>query len=73
MKASAEKRSSLLCFVTYKKAKLRQKEEATFWASLCTKRREGVFSPSAQNTDFVHIKATQAKGKNILQGMYKVP
>jgi hypothetical protein len=40
---------------------------------LCTKRREGVFSPSAQNTDFVHIKAPQAKGKNILQGMYKVP
>jgi len=29
-KASAERRSSLLCFVMYKKAKLRQKEEATF-------------------------------------------
>ena len=57
----------------YKKAKLPQKEEAVFNASLCTKRREGVFSPSAQNTDFVHIKATQSKGKDILQGMYKVP
>jgi hypothetical protein len=30
------------------------------------------FSPSAQNTDFVHTKAPQAKDKNILQGMYKV-
>jgi len=29
-KASAERRSSLLCFAMYKKAKLRQKEEATF-------------------------------------------
>ena len=58
----------LLC-----KERLRQKEEAAFYASLCTKRREGVFSPSAQKTDFVHIKAPQSKGKNILQGMYKVP
>jgi hypothetical protein len=57
-KASAERRSSLLCFVMYKKEKLRQKEEAVFNASLCTKRREGVFSPSAQNIDFVHIKAS---------------
>jgi hypothetical protein len=24
---------------------------------LCTKRREGVFSPSAQNANFVHTKA----------------
>jgi hypothetical protein len=38
-------------------------------------RKEGkvFFSPSAQNTDFVHNKAPQAKGKNILQGMNKVP
>jgi len=43
----------------YKIEKLWQKEEMGFYASLCTKRREGVFSPSAQNTDFVHIKASQ--------------
>ena len=72
-KASARGRSGLLCFVMYKKEKLWQKEEMVFYASLCPKRREGVFSPSAQNTDFVHIKATQSKGKDILQGMYKVP
>jgi hypothetical protein len=58
-KASARGRSGLLCFVMYKKEKLWQKEEMVFYASLCTKRREGVFSPSAQNTDFVHIKASQ--------------
>jgi hypothetical protein len=57
----------LLC-----KERLRQKEEAAIYASLCTKRREGVFSPSAQKADFVHIKAPQSKGKNILQGIYKV-
>ena len=34
--------------------KLRRKK---FYASLCTKRREGVFSPSAQNRSFVHSKA----------------
>jgi hypothetical protein len=59
MVASAKRRSGLLCFVMYKKEKLRQKQEVVFYASMCTKRREGVFSPSTQNTDFVHIKAPQ--------------
>ena len=60
----------LLC-----KERLRQKAEAAFYASLCTKRREGVFSPSAQKTDFVHIKAPlihQWKDEDILQGMNRI-
>jgi len=40
-----------------RKEELRQKEKAVFYASLCTKRREGVFSPSSQKDNFVHIKA----------------
>jgi hypothetical protein len=64
---------AMRCCVQKRKVSLLDKKKNCFYASLCTKRREGVFSPSAQNTDFVHIKAPQSKGKNILQGMYKVP
>ena len=70
--AKRKKRRGRKSFV-YKKESFGKKENVVFYASLRTKRREGVFSPSAQNTDFVHIKATQSKGKDILQGMYKVP
>jgi hypothetical protein len=54
-----KKKWSFMFRYVQKRKKLRQKEEVVFYASLCTKRREGVFSPSAQNTDFVHIKAPQ--------------
>ena len=57
-KEKLRQKEEVVFYVLYKKAKLPQKEEAVFNASLCTKRREGVFSPSAQNIDFVHIKAS---------------
>jgi hypothetical protein len=45
-----------------------------FYASLCTKRREGVFHLRLKNINFVHTKAlyTLMKGKTILHGMVKV-
>jgi hypothetical protein len=36
---------------------MRKNSKENFYASLCTKRREGVFSPSAQKGSFVHSKA----------------
>jgi hypothetical protein len=41
----------------YEKKSFGRKGNVVFYASLCTKRREGVFSPSAQKDNFVHIKA----------------
>ena len=41
----------------YKKESFKKKENVVFYASLRTKRREGVFSPSAQKENFDHIKA----------------
>jgi hypothetical protein len=36
---------------------MKRNSKENFYASLCTKRREGVFSPSAQKRSFVHSKA----------------
>jgi hypothetical protein len=36
---------------------IKRNSKENFYASLCTKRREGVFSPSAQKRSFVHSKA----------------
>jgi hypothetical protein len=41
----------------YEKKSFGKKGKAVFYASLCTKRREGVFSLSAQKDNFVNIKA----------------
>jgi hypothetical protein len=61
-------------FCHVQKSKASAKRGSDLFRLRCV-RKEGkvFFSPSAQNTDFVHNKAPQAKGKNILQGMYKVP
>jgi hypothetical protein len=71
-----EKRRRSKSFV-YRKETFGKRENVVSYASLRTKRREGVFSPMAQKKkSFVHIKAFPIhrwKGKNILQGMYKVP
>jgi hypothetical protein len=40
---------------------MRRNSKENFYASLCTKRREGVFSPSAQKRSFVHSKADCAQ------------
>ena len=45
--AKRRKRRGRKSFV-YKKESFRKKENVVFYASLRTKRREGVFSPSAQ-------------------------
>ena len=42
-KEKLRQKEEVVFYVLYKKAKLPQKEEAVFNASLCTKRREGVF------------------------------
>ena len=42
-KEKLRQKEEVVFYVLYKKAKLPQKEEAVFKASLCTKRREGVF------------------------------
>jgi len=55
--ASARKKKLSFVLRCVRKEELRQKEKAVFYASLCTKRREGVFSPSSQKDNFVHIKA----------------
>jgi hypothetical protein len=39
------------------KRRLQKKEKEAFYASLCTKRREGVFRLRLKNVNFVHIKA----------------
>jgi hypothetical protein len=46
-----------LCFAVYEKKSFGRKGNVVVYASLCTKRREGVFSLSAQKGNFVHIKA----------------
>jgi hypothetical protein len=61
----------------YKKESFGKEGNVVFYASLRTKRREGVFSPSAQKKkeNFVHIKALlihQWKDKDILQGMNRM-
>jgi hypothetical protein len=55
--ASAKRKKLSFVLRRVRKEELRQKGKAVFYASLCTKRREGVFSPSAQKDNFVHIKA----------------
>jgi hypothetical protein len=49
--ASAGKKGGRKSFV-YKKESFGKKENVVFYASLRTKRREGVFSPSAQKRKF---------------------
>jgi hypothetical protein len=39
------------------KTRLRKKKKKQFYASLCTKRREGVFRLRLKNANFVHTKA----------------
>jgi len=72
VKASAERRSSFLCFAMWRKTLAKRGSDRLGFV-VYEKKGRCFFSPSAQNTDFVHIKATQSKGKDILQGMYKVP
>jgi hypothetical protein len=55
--ASAKRKKKEKSFFVYKKESFGRKGNVVFYASLCTKRREGVFSPSAQKDNFVHIKA----------------
>jgi hypothetical protein len=57
--AASAKRKKKLSFVLrrVRKEEFRKKGKVVFYASLCTKRREGVFSPSAQKDNFVHNKA----------------
>jgi hypothetical protein len=57
---ASAKRKKKLSFVLrpVRKEKLRKKGKSCFYASLCTKRREGVFSPSAQKDNFVHNQST---------------
>ena len=50
----AQKRGETVVFM---KESFGKKENVVFYASLRTKRTEGVFSPSAQKGNFVHIKA----------------
>jgi hypothetical protein len=46
--ASAKRKKGGRKSFVYKKESFGKKENVVFYASLCTKRREGVFSPSAQ-------------------------
>jgi hypothetical protein len=65
-KKKKKKRKSFV----FKKESFGKKGNVLFYASLRTKRREGVFSPSAQKENFAHIKALlirQWKDKSILQ------
>jgi hypothetical protein len=70
--ASAKRKNCLLYFVVYEKKSFEKREgvrkegkvyekksfgKVVFYASMCTKRREGVFLPSARKDNFVHIKA----------------
>jgi hypothetical protein len=74
--ASAKKKKKGRKSFVYKKESFGKKGNVAFYASLCAKRREGVFSPSAQKKEnFVHNKALlmhQWKDKDILQGMNRV-
>jgi hypothetical protein len=70
--ASAKRKKGGRKSFVYKKESFGKKGNVVFYASLRTKRREGVFSPSAQKKkeNFVHIKALlihQWKDKDILQ------
>jgi hypothetical protein len=56
--AKRKKENCLLYFVLYEKKSFGKKGKVVFYASLCTKRREGVFSPSAQKDNFVHNQST---------------
>ena len=52
-----------------------KKENVVFYASLRTKRREGVFRLRLKKENFVHIKALlirQWKDKSMLQGMNRI-
>jgi hypothetical protein len=50
--ASAKREKGGRKSFVYKKESFEKKENVVFYASLCTKRREGVFSPSAQKRKF---------------------
>jgi hypothetical protein len=50
--ASAKRKKGGRKSFVYKKESFGKKENVVFYASLCTKRREGVFSPSAQKRKF---------------------
>jgi len=55
--ASAKRKKMSFVLRCVRKKSFGKKKKLFFYASLCTKRREGVFSPSAQKDNFVHIKA----------------
>jgi hypothetical protein len=73
--AKRKKRGGRKSFV-YKKESFGKKGNVVFYASLRTKRREGVFFRlRLKKENFVHIKALlihQWKDKDILQGMNRI-
>jgi hypothetical protein len=73
--AKKEKKGGRKSFV-YEKESFGKKGSVVFYASLRTKRREGVFFAfGSKKENFVHIKALlihQWKDKSILQGMNRI-